>query len=74
MKGNVRIYIRVSTEEQTIERQEHLIDDAKAQGFYVAGVYREQMSGAIDSRPELEKLISDFDVPSDVIVIDKTIY
>lgn len=27
-KGNVRIYIRVSTEEQTIERQEHLIDDA----------------------------------------------
>lgn len=31
------------------------------------------MSGAIDSRPELEKLISDFEFPSNLIVIDKTI-
>ena len=31
------------------------------------------MSGAIGSRPELDKLISDFEVTSNVIVIDKTI-
>ncbi|MDD6177628.1 MAG: hypothetical protein PUB15_06695 [Ruminobacter sp.] len=51
-----------------------IIEDTKKLGYYIVGVYREQMSGAIDSRPELEKLISDFDVPSDVIVINKTIY
>ena len=68
--GNVRIYIRVSTEEQTIERQEHLIDDAKAQGFYVAGVYREKASGAIEDRPELQKLISELQ-PGDFVVAEK---
>ena len=31
------------------------------------------MSGAIDPRPELDKLKSDFEVTSNVIVIDKTI-
>lgn len=69
-KGNVRIYIRVSTEEQTIERQEHLIDDAKSQGFYVAGVYREKASGAIENRPELQKLISELQ-PGDYVVAEK---
>ena len=28
-RRNVRIYIRVSTKEQTIERQEHMIEDTK---------------------------------------------
>ncbi len=69
-KGNVRIYIRVSTEEQTIERQEHLIDDAKSQGFYVAGVYREKASGAIENRPELQKLISELQL-GDYVVAEK---
>lgn len=69
-KGNVRIYIRVSTEEQTIERQEHLIDDAKAQGFYIAGVYREKASGAVEDRPELQKLISELQ-PGDFVVAEK---
>lgn len=70
MKGNVRIYIRVSTKEQTIERQEHIIENTKKLGYYIAGVYREQMSGAIDSRPELEKLISDLQ-PGDYVVAEK---
>lgn len=69
-RGNVRVYIRVSTEEQTIERQEHLIDDAKAQGFYIAGVYREKASGAIEDRPELQKLIKELQ-PGDYIVAEK---
>ena len=69
-KGNVRIYIRVSTEEQTIERQEHLIDDAKSQGFYIAGIYREKASGAVVDRPELQKLISELQ-PGDFVVAEK---
>ncbi|WP_287414055.1 recombinase family protein [Ruminobacter sp.] len=69
-KGNVRIYIRVSTEEQTIERQEHLIDDAKSQGFYIAGIYREKASGAVEDRPELQKLISELQ-PGDFVVAEK---
>ncbi len=63
--GNVRIYFRVSTEEQAVERQEHLINDAKAQGFYIAGVYREKASGA-----ELQKLISELQ-PGDYVVAEK---
>lgn len=47
-----RIYMRVSTEAQDLERQESLIDAAKASGFYVAGVYREKASGARPDRPE----------------------
>lgn len=68
--GNVRIYIRVSTEEQTIERQEHLIDDAKSQGFYIAGVYCEKASGAIEERPQLQKLINELQ-PGDFVVAEK---
>ena len=59
MKGNVRIYIRVSTEEQTLERQDYLIEDAKRQGYYIAGVYREKISGAVENRPELQRLIDE---------------
>ena len=69
-KGNVRIYIRVSAEEQTVERQEHLIEDAKAQGFYIAGVYREKASGSAEDRPELQKLISELQ-PGDFVVAEK---
>lgn len=56
-KGAVRIYIRVSTEEQSVERQEHLVDDARRQGYYIAGIYREKNSGAVENRPELQRLI-----------------
>ena len=34
-----RVYLRVSTQEQELARQDSIIDDAKAAGFYVAGVY-----------------------------------
>ena len=32
-----RIYQRVSTEEQNLERQNALIEKAKAEGYYIAG-------------------------------------
>lgn len=62
-----RIYIRVSTTEQDTTRQRRLVDDAKAQGFYVAGIYSEKASGATLERVELQRLLSDLQ-PGDVIV------
>lgn len=54
-----RIYLRVSTDTQDLERQESIVEAAKAAGFYVAGVYREKASGAVSNRPELARLIGD---------------
>ena len=34
-----RVYLRVSAKDQDLARQESIIDDAKAAGFYVAGAY-----------------------------------
>jgi DNA invertase Pin-like site-specific DNA recombinase len=52
-----RVYLRVSTDQQDLERQEQIVSDAKAKGFYVAGVYREKASGARSDRPELLRMI-----------------
>lgn len=54
-----RVYLRVSTDQQDLERQEQIVADAKAKGFYVAGVYREKASGARADRPELLRMIAD---------------
>lgn len=54
-----RIYQRVSTNEQDLSRQDSLITNAKQNGWYVAGVYREKESGARADRPELLRLIAD---------------
>ena len=48
-----RIYLRVSSEEQDLARQERLIDEARSAGYYIAGVYREKASGACSDRREL---------------------
>ena len=54
-----RIYQRVSTEEQNLERQNALIEQAKAEGYYIAGVYKEKASGIRADRPVLNQLIAD---------------
>jgi len=41
-----RVYLRVSTAEQDLQRQEAIVTEVKAAGYYVAGVYREKASGA----------------------------
>jgi DNA invertase Pin-like site-specific DNA recombinase len=33
-----RIYLRVSTDEQDLERQERIVVDAKTVGYYIAGI------------------------------------
>ena len=54
-----RIYLRVSTVEQDLQRQESIIETAKAAGYYVAGIYREKASGARADRPELLRMVAD---------------
>src|SRR6218665_3258008 len=51
-----RVYLRVSTDEQDLQRQEAIITAARAAGYYVAGVYREKASGARADRPELLRM------------------
>ncbi|MFZ7109449.1 recombinase family protein [Avibacterium avium] len=63
--------MRVSTEEQDLQRQEKLINDTKRKGFYVAAVYREKISGTTEweKRPELARLIGDLQ-QNDVVIAE----
>ena len=64
-----RIYQRVSTEEQNLERQNSQIQQAKAEGYYIAGVYKEKASGVRADRPVLNQLIADLQ-EGDVIITE----
>lgn len=66
-----RIYQRVSTDEQDLSRQEEIENDARAAGFYIAGLYREKASGARADRPELLRMI--FDLQLGEVVIAESI-
>ncbi|MFX1767798.1 recombinase family protein [Paraburkholderia sp. A1RI-2L] len=65
-----RIYLRVSTEQQDIERQESVVRSAKDAGYYVTGTYREKASGACPDRPELLRMIADLQ-PGEVVIAEK---
>jgi DNA invertase Pin-like site-specific DNA recombinase len=65
-----RIYMRVSTDEQDLQRQEGIKDAARGAGYYVAGVYREKASGARADRPELLRMIDDLQ-PGEVVIAEK---
>src|SRR5690606_10309825 len=65
-----RIYMRVSTDEQDLRRQESLSQEARDAGYYVAGVYREKASGARADRPELLRMIDDLQ-PGEVVIAEK---
>ena len=65
-----RIYLRVSTDEQDLTRQENIEHATRAVGYYVAGIYREKASGARADRPELLRMISDLQ-HGDVVVAEK---
>jgi len=65
-----RVYLRVSTVEQDLQRQEAIVTEAKAAGYYVAGVYREKASGARADRPELLRMVSDLQ-PGEVVIAEK---
>lgn len=65
-----RVYLRVSTDAQDLERQEGIIKGARAAGYYVAGVYREKASGARPDRPELLRMVADLQ-PGEVVIAEK---
>uniref|UniRef100_UPI0007F92D86 recombinase family protein n=1 Tax=Escherichia coli TaxID=562 RepID=UPI0007F92D86 len=66
-----RVYLRVSTDAQDLERQEAITTAAKAAGYYVAGIYREKASGARADRPELLRMIGDLQ-PGEVVIAEKS--
>lgn len=65
-----RLYLRVSTDEQDLQRQERIRKDARRAGYYVAGIYREKASGARADRPELLRMIGDLQ-PEEVVIAEK---
>ncbi|MBS3962919.1 MAG: recombinase family protein [Methylomonas sp.] len=65
-----RIYLRVSTDRQDMTRQENIINQAKAQGYYIAGRYEEKASGARADRPELLRMIRELQ-PGDVVIAER---
>jgi DNA invertase Pin-like site-specific DNA recombinase len=64
-----RIYQRVSVQSQDLTRQQKLIDEAVAAGFYVAAVYSEKASGTTENRPELQRMIADLQ-PGETIIAE----
>ena len=65
-----RIYLRVSTDEQDLTRQNDIERCTRDAGYYIAGVYREKASGARVDRPELQRMIADLQ-PGEVVVAEK---
>ncbi len=65
-----RVYLRVSTIEQDLQRQESIVADARARGYHIAGVYREHASGARMDRPELLRMIADIQ-PGETIIAER---
>lgn len=65
-----RVYLRVSTDEQDLARQEAIVTGARTAGYYVAAVYREKASGARADRPELLRMVADLQ-PGEVVVAEK---
>ena len=65
-----RLYLRVSTDEQDLQRQERIQEDARRAGYYVAGIYREKASGARADRPELLRMIGDLQA-GEVVIAEK---
>ncbi len=65
-----RVYLRVSTDAQDLERQEAITTAAKAAGYYVAGIYREGIRRTRADRPELLRMIGDLQ-PGEVVIAEK---
>lgn len=65
-----RIYMRVSTDDQDLLRQESIRESAIGAGYYIAGIYKETASGARPDRPELLRMINDLQ-SGEVVIAEK---
>ena len=65
-----RLYLRVSTDEQDLTRQNDIERTTRLASYYIAGVYREKASGARADRPELLRMIGDLQ-PGELVVAEK---
>lgn len=65
-----RIYLRVSTDAQDLARQRDLVEQAKTQGYYIAGIYEDKASGTNSDRPGLKRMIAELQ-PGDTVIAEK---
>ena len=65
-----RIYCRVSSENQQLARQEQLVEQSRANGYHIAGIYKEKASGTTSNRPELQRMIHDLQ-HGEVVICEK---
>src|SRR3954464_2252914 len=65
-----RIYQRVSSDQQDLTRQQSLEEQARANCYYIAGIYAEKASGTTAERPELQRMIRDLQ-PGEVVIAEK---
>ncbi|MCK8069805.1 recombinase family protein [Cobetia sp. 1CM21F] len=71
MQKVAHIYMRVSTSEQSTDRQEkELVSKAEDQGYCVVGTYKDKASGTTHDRPELHRMIAAIR-PGDVVIAEK---
>lgn len=68
-KPIARIYQRVSTQGQELDRQQSLRADAEAKGYQVVATYSEKASGTSDERPELQRMLADLNA-GDIIIAE----
>lgn len=68
-KPIARIYQRVSTKSQELERQDSLRAEAEAKGYQVVATYTEKESGTSEARPELLRMMADLN-PGDTIIAE----
>lgn len=69
MKPIARIYQRVSTKSQELERQDALRAEAEGKGYQVVATYSEKESGTSETRPELLRMMADLN-PGDTIIAE----
>ena len=68
--GLYDFYLRVSADDQDLKRQSVAVESARANGYYIGGVYAEKASGARPDRPELLRMVDDLQ-PGDVVVAER---
>ncbi len=65
-----RIYERVSIDKQGLTLQSDIENKTQSEGYDIAGIYREKISGAQTDRPGFLRMINNFQ-PGDGVIAKK---